>query len=121
MLVATVNNARDARAGELARLKFYEKQACAGVMECLKASEHEGAISATVSTVINGEGKAVSSTVKGNAPAKLRSCLSELSKDRVLADFQGPAGTMECRFSGNIFSGGQMLSFDSTYIPAKKK
>lgn len=121
VLVATVNNVRDARAGELARLKFYEKQACAGVMECLKASEHEGAISATVSTVINDEGKAVSSTVKGNAPAKLRSCLSELSKNRVLADFQGPTGTMECRFSGTIFSGGQMLSFDSRYIPVTKK
>ena len=117
LLVAAVNNAKDARASELERFKSYEKNACRGVMECFKVAGHDGPISGTVSTVIDSQGKAVSSTVKGKAPANARSCIRDLAKSVVLEDFRGSGGMLECKFAGRLFSGSAMVSLDGRYVP----
>ena len=120
VLVATVNNTRDARAEGLANLKVYEKHACEGVVACFKSANFDGKVDVTVRTMFDEKGKASSSRIKGTAPGKVRSCLQDLAKGRVLNDFKGPPGTMECRVKGRIFSGGEMISISRSYLPAKQ-
>jgi hypothetical protein len=109
-----------AEQGRAARQKRYERNGCRGFVACYSDNGSSGKVDAHMVMPIGPEGKAVGASVRRalGANPKTRACLQKQASERVIEAFEGPPGTLECRFSGMVQGGTQMLSFSVDFVPS---
>lgn len=100
-----------------ALLEAYRAQACEGLLGCY--DQTEGAVSGEVTMKVGGAGRVskVQASFSGT-PAAVAACIEKAAGARVLSGFQGPAGTLLCRYRGTVMPGSRMLRFTNSYTPA---
>ncbi len=103
-----------------ARQQRYERNGCRGFVACYSDNGSGGKVDVHIVMPIGPDGKAVGSSVRRalGANPKTRTCLQKLARERVIESFEGPPGALECRFSGMLQGGTQMLSFSVDYVPS---
>jgi len=102
-----------------ALIERYERRACSGFIACYTDNGSNGKVDVHVVMPIDEEGKAVGARVMKatGANPKTRACLQQAASERVIDNFEGPPGKLECKFGGTIQGGTQMLSFSVAYVP----
>ncbi|MBW2456497.1 MAG: hypothetical protein JRI68_18410, partial [Deltaproteobacteria bacterium] len=97
----------------------YERHACQGFIACYMDHSSNGKVDVHVVMPIGPDGKAVGARVMRavGANPKTRACLQKTASERVLDNFEGPPGTLDCKFGGTIQGGIQQLGFTRKYVP----
>ena len=94
----------------------YGKLACHGILDCYDG--HEGRVGGKVRSTVGDDGKVTSVDVKlEQTPDPIARCIKGLAQNRHIPNFQGPAGTLRCTFSGSVLAKSQVVRTNGAYIP----
>mgnify|MGYP006283489823 FL=1 len=101
--------------------KRYKRVACSGVTACYKEENFVGKTSGKIEMQVGADGAVakVKLEVK-STPRAVKKCLKKLSREKKIADFKGPPGTLICTYRYNLGQGFTMSNSGSDFIPKKK-
>ena len=88
-----------------AKEQRYKKGACDGFLQCFKEKGSTGRYDAWVEMTPDAKGKIVKVRVKRLVASKYRAvkkCLQAEAKEKTIAGFEGPPGTLWCRTWGTL-------------------
>jgi hypothetical protein len=88
--------------------------------DCFIAYKSFGTVNVQMSMSIGADGRVKGTRVRkavGANPHAL-ACLLEVARRKVISDFKGSPGSLECSFDGEIINGEERLIYDSRYVPS---
>jgi len=101
--------------------KRYKRVACSGVTACYKEENFVGKTSGKIELEVGRDGAVTKVRIKvKSTPRAVKKCLKKLSREKKIADFKGPPGTLICTYSYNLGQGFTMSNSGSDFIPKNK-